>query len=166
MGIEPTFSAWEADVLPLNYTRMDEPEFYCIATASQRRSEGGQGVWFRHGRSATGAGPPDRRPAMVHRSAGVRGVAQIGAMSASRARLLPIPRQTRRIPVFSRCRTNTTPTSRTPPYSRLLVDRNRGRDAWRCGGGSGRGWAFLRVRPIVLVAASGNRYPLEVSAIA
>ena len=21
MGIEPTFSAWEADVLPLNYTR-------------------------------------------------------------------------------------------------------------------------------------------------
>ncbi len=23
MGIEPTFSAWEADVLPLNYTRCD-----------------------------------------------------------------------------------------------------------------------------------------------
>ena len=23
MGIEPTFSAWEADVLPLNYTRYD-----------------------------------------------------------------------------------------------------------------------------------------------
>ena len=22
MGIEPTFSAWEADVLPLNYTRI------------------------------------------------------------------------------------------------------------------------------------------------
>jgi hypothetical protein len=22
MGIEPTFSAWEADVLPLNYTRL------------------------------------------------------------------------------------------------------------------------------------------------
>jgi hypothetical protein len=22
MGIEPTYSAWEADVLPLNYTRM------------------------------------------------------------------------------------------------------------------------------------------------
>ena len=40
MGIEPTFSAWEADVLPLNYTRMDEQEFYCIATASQRTSEG------------------------------------------------------------------------------------------------------------------------------
>jgi hypothetical protein len=41
MGIEPTFSAWEADVLPLNYTRVDEPEFYCIAAASQRRSQGG-----------------------------------------------------------------------------------------------------------------------------
>ncbi len=24
MGIEPTFSAWEADVLPLNYTRAPE----------------------------------------------------------------------------------------------------------------------------------------------
>lgn len=23
MGIEPTFSAWEADVLPLNYTRLE-----------------------------------------------------------------------------------------------------------------------------------------------
>jgi hypothetical protein len=23
-GIEPAFSAWEADVLPLNYTRMNE----------------------------------------------------------------------------------------------------------------------------------------------
>ena len=23
MGIEPTFSAWEADVLPLNYTRAE-----------------------------------------------------------------------------------------------------------------------------------------------
>ena len=43
MGIEPTFSAWEADVLPLNYTRMGEPEFYCIATGSQRRSQGGAG---------------------------------------------------------------------------------------------------------------------------
>ena len=25
MGIEPTFSAWEADVLPLNYTRRKSP---------------------------------------------------------------------------------------------------------------------------------------------
>jgi hypothetical protein len=23
MGIEPTYSAWEADVLPLNYTRIE-----------------------------------------------------------------------------------------------------------------------------------------------
>ena len=27
MGIEPTFLAWEANVLPLNYTRMCQP-FY------------------------------------------------------------------------------------------------------------------------------------------
>ena len=43
MGIEPTFSAWEADVLPLNYTRMREPEFYCIGTVSQWRSQGWAG---------------------------------------------------------------------------------------------------------------------------
>lgn len=35
MGIEPTFSAWEADVLPLNYTRKNRiirgaGEFYRI----------------------------------------------------------------------------------------------------------------------------------------
>ena len=24
MGIEPTLSAWEAEVLPLNYTRIDQ----------------------------------------------------------------------------------------------------------------------------------------------
>ena len=24
MGIEPTYSAWEADVLPLNYTRINK----------------------------------------------------------------------------------------------------------------------------------------------
>jgi hypothetical protein len=27
MGIEPTFSAWEADVLPLNYTRNDHVQY-------------------------------------------------------------------------------------------------------------------------------------------
>jgi hypothetical protein len=79
MGIEPTFSAWEADVLPLNYTRMDEPKFYRITTASQRRRQGGQGVSLRHGRSATGAGWSDRRSARGRRSATVRGVAQIGS---------------------------------------------------------------------------------------
>ena len=26
MGIEPTYSAWEADVLPLNYTRISKLE--------------------------------------------------------------------------------------------------------------------------------------------
>ena len=26
MGIEPTYSAWEADVLPLNYTRINKLE--------------------------------------------------------------------------------------------------------------------------------------------
>ncbi len=26
MGIEPTYSAWEADVLPLNYTRTNKLE--------------------------------------------------------------------------------------------------------------------------------------------
>ena len=26
MGIEPTYSAWEADVLPLNYTRIKKLE--------------------------------------------------------------------------------------------------------------------------------------------
>ena len=28
MGIEPTSSAWEAEVLPLNYTRVFSQEFY------------------------------------------------------------------------------------------------------------------------------------------
>jgi hypothetical protein len=30
MGIEPTFEAWEAPVLPLNYTRqaVEDPELY------------------------------------------------------------------------------------------------------------------------------------------
>ncbi len=28
MGIEPTFSAWEADVLPLNYTRLGTVSLY------------------------------------------------------------------------------------------------------------------------------------------
>ena len=32
MGIEPTFSAWEADVLPLNYTRMGVAADQCLYT--------------------------------------------------------------------------------------------------------------------------------------
>ncbi len=34
MGIEPTSSAWEAEVLPLNYTRR-EAKFYPSAAMSQ-----------------------------------------------------------------------------------------------------------------------------------
>ena len=32
-GIEPSFSAWEADVLPLNYTRDDSYTVYSFTTA-------------------------------------------------------------------------------------------------------------------------------------
>jgi hypothetical protein len=41
MGIEPTFSAWEADVLPLNYTRSTGvvAETYHITTATPSRKE-------------------------------------------------------------------------------------------------------------------------------
>ncbi len=37
MGIEPTFLAWEANVLPLNYTRNSKLEFYEIPDTSQFR---------------------------------------------------------------------------------------------------------------------------------
>ena len=30
MGIEPTLSAWKAEVLPLNYTRASNDKNYCI----------------------------------------------------------------------------------------------------------------------------------------
>ena len=36
MGIEPTSSAWEAEVLPLNYTRQ---MLYCSESTVMRRSE-------------------------------------------------------------------------------------------------------------------------------
>ena len=32
MGIEPTLSAWKAEVLPLNYTRLSETAFAACAT--------------------------------------------------------------------------------------------------------------------------------------
>jgi hypothetical protein len=35
MGIEPTLSAWEAEVLPLNYTRKIYRIFYAIFPAGQ-----------------------------------------------------------------------------------------------------------------------------------
>jgi hypothetical protein len=31
MGIEPTLSAWEAEVLPLNYTRMSSIELLIVS---------------------------------------------------------------------------------------------------------------------------------------
>ena len=37
MGIEPTFSAWEADVLPLNYTRMMGPSLHHTTVSSSPR---------------------------------------------------------------------------------------------------------------------------------
>jgi hypothetical protein len=41
MGIEPRLSAWEADVLPLNYTRIGQSIILLwVASASQRRSRG------------------------------------------------------------------------------------------------------------------------------
>ena len=89
MAIEPTFSAWEADVLPLNYTRpcnctrMDKAGFYCIAAPSQRRSRGPAGA-------ATGM-PIDHRGWAVWSNARQRsamrgpfaGCRRSGAMSAS-----------------------------------------------------------------------------------
>ena len=40
MGIEPTLEAWEASVLPLNYTRLRDPQYRDEATAltSPRRA--------------------------------------------------------------------------------------------------------------------------------
>ncbi len=35
MGIEPTFEAWEAPVLPLNYTRTDEPEIFSFSSLAR-----------------------------------------------------------------------------------------------------------------------------------
>ena len=92
MGIEPTFLAWEANVLPLNYTRMGELEFYRIATVSQRRSQG----MGRGSRSSSMGARPQGLGGLI---GGLPEVAdpppfaewrRSGAMSASRATLLPI----------------------------------------------------------------------------
>ena len=48
MGIEPTYSAWEADVLPLNYTRV-ERGFYAANSCSIAASASGIvmcGLWL------------------------------------------------------------------------------------------------------------------------
>jgi hypothetical protein len=38
-GIEPSYEAWEASVLPLNYTRISTPILFGIHGASKRNSE-------------------------------------------------------------------------------------------------------------------------------
>ena len=40
MGIEPTSSAWEAEVLPLNYTRTGEAEVYGLSLPRGKPSQG------------------------------------------------------------------------------------------------------------------------------
>lgn len=40
MGIEPTFSAWEADVLPLNYTRVCRDSRVSAAIPEEGRYDG------------------------------------------------------------------------------------------------------------------------------
>jgi hypothetical protein len=48
MGIEPTLAAWEAAVLPLNYTRMDAPILWRDGNGSNRvcgRPTSATGAW-------------------------------------------------------------------------------------------------------------------------
>jgi hypothetical protein len=40
MGIEPTLMAWEAIVLPLNYTRAKCDDFFILTEISERRKHG------------------------------------------------------------------------------------------------------------------------------
>jgi hypothetical protein len=40
MGIEPTLAAWEAAVLPLNYTRLPAPDFICVYDRSASANPG------------------------------------------------------------------------------------------------------------------------------
>jgi hypothetical protein len=50
MGIEPTSSAWKAEVLPLNYTRLEMTPKYSILTTESAGLESGpltvEGVGF------------------------------------------------------------------------------------------------------------------------
>ncbi len=38
MGIEPTLSAWEAEVLPLNYTRILQPHMILIIGENNKQT--------------------------------------------------------------------------------------------------------------------------------
>ena len=58
MGIEPTSSAWKAEVLPLNYTRLTKPKFSLPALHSPV-----EGVGF----EPTKAEPADLQSAPVDR---------------------------------------------------------------------------------------------------
>ena len=44
MGIEPTLAAWEAAVLPLNYTRLASPDF--ITSHATLHARAGVGMHF------------------------------------------------------------------------------------------------------------------------
>ena len=57
MGIEPTTSAWKAEVIPLNYTR-----FYTIVLWSER-----QDLNLRHPAPKAGALPNCATPRTIHR---------------------------------------------------------------------------------------------------
>ena len=50
-GIEPSYEAWEAAVLPLNYTRLRAESkrwtrLFCAATDGQKRASGGTHRWL------------------------------------------------------------------------------------------------------------------------
>lgn len=60
MGIEPTSSAWEAEVLPLNYTRLSRLTFYAVSRGCQnfsRSAASGDALNYQAPRSSTSATP-------------------------------------------------------------------------------------------------------------
>ena len=69
MGIEPTYAAWEAAVLPLNYTRTDRAYNTIAAIVASRLLPSGASLVF--GASAARNGPQDHfvrrgRPIELH----------------------------------------------------------------------------------------------------
>ncbi len=58
MGIEPTLSAWEAEVLPLNYTRMNDNRELVIALAGTHGE-------YRQAADYTDAGTGDQSRAFI-----------------------------------------------------------------------------------------------------
>ena len=101
-GIEPALSAWEAEVLPLNYTRAARNPSETLGTraAAQRTRSMDIGQTRRTGvpvtsaaaagprpspapRPAPGAPPPGRHPAPTAAAAGTRGAARRGRSTPS-----------------------------------------------------------------------------------